>query len=52
MQREKSQLETKELCTKLKNIKSKIINKNKNRNNPNSLSSNNNILAYISRSSY
>ena len=41
MQREKSQIETKELCTKLKNIKREIINKNKNRNNLNSISSNN-----------
>ena len=52
MQREKSQIEKKKLCTKLKNIKSEIINKNKNRNNPNSISSNNNSLAYISRCSH
>ena len=52
MKRGKCKKETKEMCKKIKICKSKKINNNTNRNNPNSISSNNNILAYISRCSH
>ena len=52
MQKEKSKIETKEMCKKIKICKSKKINNNTNRNNLNSISSYNNSIANISRCSH